>query len=115
MSSSVSTASLSEGSKKLGLTPGPLHDEIPKPDREQDNSTTWEADYDKTYYETLFNGSGESMKGFYRQASGGQYDVTNTVEGWTQVDYNGAYYGANPREDEGGSWRPQAPPAPVPR
>jgi immune inhibitor A len=36
-----------QGSKKLGLTPGPLHDEIPQPDRTKDNSTTWEPSYDK--------------------------------------------------------------------
>ena len=28
-----------QGSKKLGLTPGPLHNAIPKPDRTKDNST----------------------------------------------------------------------------
>ena len=89
---------------RYGGAAGPLHNEIPEPDRTLDNSTTWEPDYDKPYYNELFNGSGESMKGFYEQASGGRYTVTNTVQGWTQVPYNGAYYGANPREDEGGSW-----------
>ena len=89
---------------KYGGAPGPLHNEIPEPDRSVDNSTTWESDYDEAYYEKLFNGSGESMKTFYDSVSGGQYDVTNTVEGWTKVPYNGSYYGANPREDEGGSW-----------
>ena len=78
--------------------------QIPEPDRTKDNSTTWEADYGKAYYETLFNGSGESMKSYYQQVSGGRYTVDNTVQGWTKVPYNGAYYGANPREDEGGSW-----------
>ncbi len=89
---------------KYGGTAGPLHNEIPEPDRTKDNSTTWEADYGKAYYETLFNGSGESMKSYYQQVSGGRYTVDNTVQGWTKVPYNGAYYGANPREDEGGSW-----------
>ena len=45
-----------QGSKKLGLTPGPLHNAIPKPDRSKDNSTTWEPSYDKAYYDDLFNG-----------------------------------------------------------
>lgn len=87
-----------------GGTAGPRHNTIPKPDRAVDNATTWEADYGKAYYEELFNGRGESMRSFYRDVSGGRYDVTNTVEGWTRVPFNGSYYGANPREDEGGSW-----------
>ncbi|RYU14090.1 M6 family metalloprotease domain-containing protein [Nocardioides iriomotensis] len=89
---------------KYGGTAGPVHNAIPQPDRTQDNSTTWEPDFGKSYYETLFNGSGESMKSYYQQVSGGRYTVDNTVQGWTKVPYNGAYYGANPREDEGGSW-----------
>ncbi len=89
---------------KYGGGPGPEHNTIPRPDRAQDNSTVWRADYDTDYYETLFNGSGESMRSFYQEVSGGEYDVVNTVQGWTKVPYNGAYYGANPREDEGGSW-----------
>jgi immune inhibitor A len=89
---------------RYGGTAGPQHNEIPAPDRTMDNSTTYEADYNPAYYEELFNGSGESMKNFYLKASRGQYDVTNTVQGWTQVPNNGAYYGANPREDEGGAW-----------
>jgi immune inhibitor A len=89
---------------RYGGTAGPLHNDIPEPDRTKDNSTTWESDYDPAYYETLFNGSGESMKSYYQQVSGGRYTVDNTVQGWTKVPYNGAYYGANPREDEGGSW-----------
>jgi immune inhibitor A len=89
---------------RYGGSAGPVHNAIPRPDRSQDNSTTWEPDYNQAYYETLFNGSGESMKTYYQQVSGGRYTVDNTVQGWTKVPYNGAYYGANPREDEGGSW-----------
>jgi immune inhibitor A len=91
--------------------PGPKANEIPMPDRDEDNSTTWfdrdadgTSDYDAEYYDELFNGSGESMKNFYLAASDGEYTVENTVEGWTTVPYNDAYYGANPREDEGGAW-----------
>ena len=89
---------------KYGGAPGPLHNKITPPKRSEDNSTTWEADYNKAYYEKLFNGPGESMKTYYDTVSGGQYDVTNTVEDWVKVPYNGAYYGANPREDQGGAW-----------
>ena len=66
---------------KYGTAPGPLHNQIAPPDRELDNSTTWTQDYNKAYYENLFNGSGESMKTFYEALSNGQYSVTNTVSG----------------------------------
>ena len=69
---------------KYGTAPGPLHNEIPEPDRAKDNSTTWTADYNKAYYETLFNGSGESMKSYYEALSNGQYSVTNEVQDWVQ-------------------------------
>lgn len=93
-----------EGSKKLGLTPGPLHDTIPQPDRDVDNSTTWERPYDKAYYDELFNGSGESMKNFYEAQSNGAYSVDVTTEDWVTVPGNASTYGDNAVEDEGGSW-----------
>ena len=90
---------------KYGTAPGPLHNEIPKPDRSKDNSTTWTADYNTAYYNNLFNGSGESMKTFYEALSNGKYSVTNTVEDWVKVPYNESYYGDNAVEDFGGTWR----------
>ena len=89
---------------KYGGAVGPLHNQIPEPDRTQDNSTVWQPDYDKASYEELFNGPGESFKSFYRDLSGGRYTADGTVEDWVKVPFNGAYYGANPREDEGGAW-----------
>ena len=35
-----------QASGKLGSTPGPLHNEIPEPDRAVNNSTHWMADFD---------------------------------------------------------------------
>ena len=75
-----------------------------EPDRTKDNSTTWTADYNKAYYENLFNGSGESMKSYYEALSNGQYSVTNEVQDWVQVPYNESYYGDNAIEDFGGTW-----------
>ncbi|MEV4539887.1 immune inhibitor A domain-containing protein [Asanoa sp. NPDC049518] len=89
---------------RYGTAPGPLHNEIPKPDRSVDNSTTWAADFNTAHYEELFNGSGESMKRFYEDLSSGRYSVTNTVSDWVQVPYNESYYGDNAIEDNGGSW-----------
>jgi immune inhibitor A len=93
-----------QGSKKLGLAPGPVHDDIPKPDRTKDNSTTWEPTYDKAYYDDLFNGSGESMKNFYAAQSNGLYTVDVTTEDWVTVPGNASTYGDNAVEDDGGSW-----------
>ncbi|MBV1850038.1 immune inhibitor A domain-containing protein [Catellatospora tritici] len=89
---------------KYGTAPGPLHNQIPQPDRAADNSTGWSADFSTAHYENLFNGSGESMKSFYEQLSSGKYSVTNTVSDWVQVPYNESYYGDNAIEDNGGSW-----------
>jgi immune inhibitor A len=94
-----------QGSKKLGLTPGPLHNEIPQPDRTKDNSTTWEADYGKSYFDDLFNGPGESMKNFYEAQSNGAYSVDVTTEDWVTVPGNASTYGDNAVEDDGGSWQ----------
>jgi immune inhibitor A len=91
-------------SGRLGDAPGPLHNQIPPPDRTKDNSTTWEPNYTKVYYENLFNGSGESMKTFYEALSNGKYSVTNTVSDWVKVPYNESAYGDNSVEDLGGSW-----------
>jgi immune inhibitor A len=92
----------SEG--RYGTAPGPKHNQIAKPDRSVDNSTYWEADFDKAHYETLFNGSGDSMKDYYEKLSNGRYSVTNTVEDWVTVPNNGSYYGDNAAEDAGHIW-----------
>jgi immune inhibitor A len=89
---------------RYGTTPGPLHNEIPQPDRSVDNSTTWAPDFNTAYYENLFNGSGESMKNYYEALSNGKYSVVNTVSNWVTVPYNASYYGDNAIEDNGGSW-----------
>lgn len=89
---------------ELGTDPGPRHNEIPKPDRTQDNSTYWAEDFDKAHYDEMFNGSGESFRSFYKEASSGRYDVTVTTEDWVTVPGNASTYGDNAVEDDGGSW-----------
>ncbi|MFI8916184.1 immune inhibitor A domain-containing protein [Streptomyces sp. NPDC053513] len=93
-----------QGSGKLGTVPGPLHNQIPRPDRTRDNSNAWTADFSKAYYENHFNGSGESMKTFYEKLSNGRYSVSNVVEDWVKVPGNASTYGDNAVEDTGGSW-----------
>ena len=93
-----------QGSGRLGTTPGPLHNEIPKPDRAVNNSTAWVSDFNTAYYGEMFNGSGDSFKDYYRQLSSGRYTATNTVENWVRVPGNASTYGDNAVEDFGGAW-----------
>lgn len=93
-----------ESAGRYGRTPGPLHNQIPEPDRTLDNSTIWTSDFSRAHYEQMFNGSGESFADYYARLSGGKYTAINSVSDWVTVPYNGQYYGSNPREDNGGSW-----------
>jgi immune inhibitor A len=93
------------GSGKLGRNPGPLHNQIPKPDRTVDNSTHWVADFNKAYYEDLFFGPGESFADFYTKQSAGNYTVAGGVSDWVKVPGNASTYGDNTVEDFGGAWQ----------
>lgn len=93
-----------QGSGRFGTAPGPLHNTIAEPDRSVDNTTLWSKDFSPAYYEELFNGSGESMKGYYEAVSNKVYSVTNTVTDWVKVPNNGSFYGDNATEDTGGAW-----------
>jgi immune inhibitor A len=81
-----------------GGTPGPLHNRIAEPDRTQDNSTAWQADYNRQHFQDLYFGTGsgtESMKKFYEKQSSGRYSVDGEVADWVKVPYNEARYGNN--------------------
>jgi immune inhibitor A len=93
-----------ESSGRLGTDPGPLHNELPQPDRTKDNSTYWVPDFNKAHYEEMFNGSGESFADYYTKLSSGKYTAINTVSDWVQVPGNASTYGDNAVEDLGGSW-----------
>jgi len=94
-----------QGSGKLGTTPGPLHNEIPEPDRSVNNSTHWLADFNTASYEDLFFGAGESFNDFYQQQSSGAYGIAGEVSDWVQVPGNASTYGDNAVEDFGGAWK----------
>lgn len=100
-----------QGSGKLGTVPGPLHNEIPEPDRTLNNSTHWRADFDTAYYHDLFFGDGnpetseESFADFYTKQSSGNYTVEGEVSDWVTVPGNASTYGDNSVEDFGGSWQ----------
>ncbi|GAA4350737.1 immune inhibitor A domain-containing protein [Angustibacter luteus] len=73
---------------------GPLHNAIPEPNRAQDNSTVWQADYNKQHYQDLYFGKGEnSVASYYKKQSSGRYTVSGEVTDWVKVKYNEARYG----------------------
>ncbi|MEU7701703.1 MULTISPECIES: immune inhibitor A domain-containing protein [unclassified Streptomyces] len=92
-----------EPKPKYGGTPGPLHNQIAKPDRAHDNSTDWKADYDQKHFQDLYFGTGKDAKGqdkqslktYYEKTSSGRYSVDGKVSDWVKVEYNEARYGSN--------------------
>jgi immune inhibitor A len=75
---------------------GPLHNEIPEPDRAVDNSTIWQPDFSRQYFQDLYFGTGadaESMKTYYERQSSGRYSIDGEVTDWVRVNYNEARYG----------------------
>ncbi|MEV4540551.1 immune inhibitor A domain-containing protein [Micromonospora echinaurantiaca] len=75
---------------------GPLHNEIPAPNRAVDNSTVWQPDYNADHYRKLYFGTApgdESLKQYYEAQSSGRYSVEGTVTDWVKVRYNEARYG----------------------
>ena len=78
---------------------GPLRNTIERPDRTKDNSTVWQADYDRKHYQDLYFSKAkgaESVKQYYEAQSSGRYTIDGTVSNWVKVKYNTARYG---RED----------------
>lgn len=81
---------------EFGGTPGPAHNQIAEPDRTQDNSTAWQADYNQAHYQDLYFGDGTaSMKTYYEKQSSGRYSIEGHVTDWVKVPYNEARYGNN--------------------
>jgi immune inhibitor A len=84
---------------------GPLHNQIPQPDRKVDNSTVWRSDYTPDYFRQLYFGTGantESVKTYFQTQSSGRYTVDGEVTDWVKVPYNEARYGRSndPVEDD---------------
>jgi immune inhibitor A len=71
---------------------GPLHNQIPQPNRRVDNSTLWRKNYNKPYYEDLYY---NRMAKFYEDQSSGAYSVEGDVTEWVKVPFNAARYGRN--------------------
>ena len=78
--------------------PGPVHNEIPAPDRSVDNTSIWASDFNEAYYEKMLfsEAPGDvSMRNFYIEQSSNRYTVNGDVTDWVQVPYNAAHYGRN--------------------
>ncbi|MBM6403665.1 immune inhibitor A [Phycicoccus sp. CSK15P-2] len=79
-----------------GGEPGPVHNQIPQPNRAVDNSTYWEPDFDRAHYmDLMFGEDGESFADFYEKQSNGRFAAKGDVSDWVQVPYNEARYGSN--------------------
>ncbi|MGA9746736.1 MAG: immune inhibitor A domain-containing protein [Nocardioides sp.] len=81
---------------------GPLHNEIPEPDRSVDNTTVWQPDYSRNHFDQLYFGEGgqpgagaeqETVREYYERQSSGRYSIEGTVTDWVKVRYNEARYG----------------------
>jgi immune inhibitor A len=79
-------------------TPGPVHNQIPEPDRAVDNTTIWAPDFNQAYFENLLFSempNAVSMRNYYIEQSSNRYTVNGDVTDWVQVPYNEARYGTN--------------------
>ena len=73
---------------------GPLHNQIPQPDRAVDNSTVWQPDFNQDVLPgPVLRSAVESLKNYYETQSSGRYSVDGTVTDWVKVQYNEARYG----------------------
>jgi immune inhibitor A len=95
---------------RTGGEAGPVHNQIPKPDRKwdgnatDDNSTYWEKDFNRQHYLDMMFGDGESFKDFYTKLSNGRFLAKGDVTDWVQVPYNEARYGSNEISEADGYW-----------
>lgn len=64
-------------------TAGPVHNQIPEPDRSVDNSTYWVDNFDRDHFQDIFFGGGESMSNLYKEMSSGRYTVKGDTSDWS--------------------------------
>lgn len=82
-----------------GGTPGPLHNQIPAPNRNLDNTTIWfDGGYGPQHYQQLYfdhTPGANSLTNYYQGESSGQFNFDGAVTDWTKVPYNEARYGTD--------------------
>ncbi|MBM2614211.1 immune inhibitor A [Actinoplanes sp. LDG1-06] len=75
---------------------GPAANTIPAPSRLTDNTTTWTADFNRSYFEKLYFGTDPgttSVASYFSGQSSGRYTIDGAVSDWVRVPYNQARYG----------------------
>lgn len=75
-----------------GGTPGPQHNQIAQPNRAVDNTTIWQADFNKAHFEDMYF---NQMVDYYAEQSSGRYTIEGSVIDWVRVPFNEARYGSN--------------------
>lgn len=87
--------------------PGPVHNQIPQPDRTwdgsatDDNSTYWIPNFSRDHYVDMMFGPGESFRDFYLKQSNGRFLAKGDVSDWVTVPFNEARYGNNADQKDG--------------
>ena len=79
----------------LGEFPDLMHNTMPQPDRNVDNTTIWTSDFSRDYYmDMLFNDApgANSMRNFYIEQSSNRYTVHGDVTDWVLVSGPAASY-----------------------
>ena len=77
---------------------GPLHNAIAEPDRNFDNNTIWQSDFNSDHYRDMYF---NRMVDYYAKQSSGRYTINGSVTEWVKVPFNGARYGSNTIGDTG--------------
>lgn len=82
---------------KYGGDAGPAHNQIAEPDPKDNNSTIWQADFNRAHFQDLyFSTKGDnSVAKYYEKQSSGRYSVEGEVTDWVKVQYNEGRYGSN--------------------
>ena len=76
----------------LPTAAGPLHNSMPEPNRALDNSTIWQADYNRAHFADMYF---NKMVDYYAKQSSGRYTINGDVTEWVKVPFNGPRYGSN--------------------
>jgi len=84
-----------EPAENAERTEGPLHNEIPRPNRRVDNSTVWNSNYSQKYFDNLYFGGKESLRDYYETQSSGRYSVDGEVTDWVKVPFTEGRYGTD--------------------
>jgi len=76
----------------LSQVAGPLHNSIAEPNRAVNNTTIWQADYNRDHYVGMYF---SQMVDYYKSQSSGRYTFNGDVAHWVKVPFNASRYGNN--------------------